>query len=171
MSTAAKTTTSRATKTDAIHLLMQDHKQVKALFKDYDKLVNTSAASSEKLDLAMKICAMLTAHTTVEEELFYPAARKALGKDEDLIDEASVEHASVKDLIAQIEGSSPGEALYDAKMKVMSEFIDHHVKEEETEMFPKLKKSSLDTEALGARMARRKEELLQEAGYEADAVS
>lgn len=170
MSTAAKTTTSRSTKTEAIHLLMQDHKQVKALFKDYQKLVDSDAADDEKLDLAMKICTMLTAHATIEEELFYPAAREALGKDENLVDEASVEHASAKDLIAQIEGSSPGDALYDAKVKVLSEYIDHHVKEEEGEMFPKLKKSSLDTETLGAEMARRKEELLQEAGYEASAV-
>ena len=111
---------------------------------------------------------MLTVHATVEEEIFYPAAREALGEEEDLIDEADVEHATAKDLIAQIEGSSPAEdALFDAKVKVLGEYIAHHVKEEEGEMFPKAKKGKLDAAALGLEIAARKDELMAEMGVEA----
>jgi hemerythrin superfamily protein len=161
-STGAKTTSAD----DAVKLLTADHKEVKALFKDYDKLVETEADDSEKLALAQQICVMLTAHATAEEELFYPAAREVLGEDEDLIDEADVEHSTAKDLIAQIEGSTPDDPLYDARVKVLGEYIDHHVKEEEGEIFPKAKKAGLDMEALGAEIAARKEELLSELGAE-----
>jgi hemerythrin superfamily protein len=112
---------------------------------------------------------MLTVHATAEEELFYPAARDALGEEEDLIDEADVEHATAKELIAQIQGSSPDDPHYDAKVKVLGEYIDHHVKEEEGEIFPKVKKGGLDTAALGAEIAQRKEELMSEMGHEASA--
>ena len=153
---------------DAIAMLTNDHKEVKALFKQYDKLVEAGAEDEEKVALAEEICLKLTVHATVEEEIFYPAAREALGDDEDLIDEADVEHATAKDLIAQLEGSTPAEdALYDAKVKVLGEYIDHHVKEEEGEIFPKAKKAKLDTAELGAEMAARKEELMTETGAEA----
>ena len=154
---------------DAIKLLMADHKEVKALFKDYEKLVKDEAADEEKQALAEEICMKLTVHATVEEELFYPAAREVLGEDEDLIDEADVEHATAKELIAQIQASSPAEELYDAKVKVLGEYIDHHVKEEEGEIFPKVKKGGMDTAALGAEIAQRKEELMSEMGHEASA--
>ena len=171
---ASKKSTSRSTGKsagdDAIKLLTADHKEVKALFKDYEKLVDGDAADDEKQALAQEICMMLTVHATVEEELFYPAAREVLGEDEDLIDEADVEHASAKDLIAQIEASSPAEELYDAKVKVLGEYIDHHVKEEEGEIFTKVKKGGLDTAALGAEIAMRKEELMAELSGEASAA-
>jgi len=154
---------------DAIALLMQDHKEVKALFKRYDKLVEDEAEDDEKQSIARQICTMLTAHATAEEEIFYPAARDALGEEEDLVDEATVEHASAKDLIAQIEASSPDEELYDAKVKVLGEYIDHHVKEEEGEMFPKVKKAKLDLAALGEEIAARKEEILDELAADAEA--
>jgi hemerythrin superfamily protein len=147
---------------DAIKLLTTDHKEVKALFKQYDELVENEAGDDEKQALAEEICQMLTVHATVEEELFYPAARDALGEDEDLVDEADIEHASAKELIAQIQGSSPEDAHYDARVKVLGEYIDHHVKEEEGEMFPKLKKAKLDVAALGAEIAIRKEQLMSE---------
>ena len=147
---------------DAIKLLTTDHKEVKKLFKAYDQLVEADGDSDEKQELARQICTMLTAHATVEEELFYPAAREVLDDDEDLVDEADVEHSTAKDLIAQIEASTPDDPLYDAKVKVLGEYIDHHVKEEEGEMFPKVRKSDLDLDALGADMAARKEELLAE---------
>ena len=176
MSTASKTPTKTATKTatkttagktarspDAIKLLMQDHKDVKALFKQYEKLASRDGEDDDKGPLAQKICTMLTVHTTVEEELFYPAARGALGEDADLVDEADVEHASAKELIAQLEASTPGEDdHYDAKVKVLGEYIDHHVKEEEGEMFPKIRKTDLDLAALGEEMAARKDELMGE---------
>ncbi|RZL30569.1 MAG: hemerythrin domain-containing protein [Rubrivivax sp.] len=148
--------------TDAVKLLTADHKEVKGLFKAYEKLVKDEADSGEKHALALQICAMLTVHATIEEEIFYPAAREALGEDEDLVDEAAVEHASAKDLIAQIEDGSPDDPLFDAKVKVLGEYIDHHVKEEEGEMFKKVGKS-LDLDALGEELAARKAELLGEA--------
>ncbi len=153
---------------DAIKLLTDDHKQVKALFKSYDKLVEGDGADEDKQALAEQICTMLTVHATAEEEIFYPAARAVLGKDQDLIDEADVEHATAKDLIAQIQTSSP-DAQYDAKVKVLGEYIDHHVKEEEGEMFPKVKKAGLDTAALGEEIATRKEELMAEVGVKSEA--
>jgi hemerythrin superfamily protein len=163
---AATTPKSASATADAIKLLIADHKEVKALFKDYEKLVDDEADSADKQQLAEQICVMLTAHATVEEEIFYPAAREALGEEEDLVDEATVEHASAKDLIAQIQASSPDDDLYDAKVTVLGEYIDHHVKEEENEMFPKLKKADIDLAALGEEIAVRKEELLAELGAE-----
>lgn len=163
---AAKTANSRSSSNtkDAIHLLTADHKEVKALFKEYDKLVEGEGADEEKQALAEEICLKLTVHATVEEEIFYPASRPVLGEHEDLIDEADVEHASAKHLIAQIQASSPQEGLYDAKVKVLGEYIDHHVKEEEGEIFPKVKKGGLDTASLGAEISARKDELLAELG-------
>lgn len=152
---------------DAIEMLKEDHKEVKALFDQYDALAEGDGEDQEKEAIAMQICRMLTVHATVEEEVFYPAARECLPDDESLIDEADVEHATAKDLIAQIEESSPGEELYDAKVKVLGEYIDHHVKEEEGEIFPKLKKAKLDTAALGAEMAARKHELTAQTSVEA----
>ena len=149
---------------DAIKLLTADHKEVKDLFDQYQKLVDADAKDADKEALAQKICTMLTVHATVEEELFYPAAREVLGKDEDLVDEAAVEHTSAKDLIAQIEASTPDEPLYDAKVKVLGEYIEHHVKEEEGEMFPKMKKSKVDLDTLGADIAVRKTQLMDELG-------
>lgn len=148
---------------DAIKLLVTDHKEVKALFKAYDKLVKDEADADEKQATAHKICNLLTVHATVEEEIFYPAARSAI-KEQDLIDEATVEHATAKDLIAQIESMSPGDDLYDAKVKVLNEYIEHHVQEEEEELFPKVKKTELDLAELGTQMSTRKEELLAELG-------
>jgi hemerythrin superfamily protein len=147
---------------DAIDLLIKDHREVKALFKAYDKLVKAEADAGEKQVVAAQICVMLTAHATAEEELFYPRAREVLAEDEDLVDEADVEHASAKELIAQIEAGSPDDPLYDAKVKVLGEYIDHHVKEEEGEMFPKIRKSDLDLDALGEEIAARKSELMGE---------
>ena len=144
---------------NAITLLTADHRDVKRLFKAYEKLVKSDAEGSERQALARQICRMLTAHATVEEEIFYPAAREAIG-EEDLLDEAEVEHASAKSLIAQIEASGPDEALYDAKVTVLGEYIDHHVQEEEGEMFPKCRESAMNLKALGASMATRKQELL-----------
>jgi hemerythrin superfamily protein len=146
-------------KTDAIKLLTEDHKEVRKLFDEYRKLSEKQAPADERQALATRICGMLTVHTTIEEELFYPLAREALGKEADLIDEATVEHASAKDLIAQIEGSSPDESLYDAKVTVLGEYIQHHVKEEEGEIFPKLRKTELDLAVLGTEMAQRKQAL------------
>jgi hemerythrin superfamily protein len=170
--TARKTTSSsdksssrkREAGTDAVALLKQDHQEVQALFDQYDELIEADDTPDEqKQQLAEQICAMLTVHAQIEEEIFYPAARRSLDEP-DLIDEATVEHATAKDLIAQIQDGSPDEELYDAKVKVLGEYIRHHVKEEEGEMFPKLKKSDIDLAGLGTQMAERKQELMAEVG-------
>ena len=163
----SQTKLSKSAAPDAIGLLTTDHKEVKALFKQYDKLVESDGSDDEKQALAEQICQMLTVHATIEEELFYPAAREVLGEDADLVDEADIEHESAKELIAQIQGSLPDDDHFDARVKVLGEYIDHHVKEEEGEMFPKVKKGKLDTASLGALLSARKEELVAELGEEA----
>jgi len=150
----------KASKNEAIAQLTADHARVKKLFKQYDKLAKGEAPANQRQQLAATICAELTAHATAEEEIFYPAARSAL-PEPDLVDEADVEHASAKDLIAQIESSSPSDDHYDAKVKVLGEYIDHHVAEEEGEMFPKVRRAKVDTVALGERIAARKAQILQ----------
>lgn len=154
---------------DAIALLKADHAEVKQCFKDYQKLVDSEADADMRQPLAQKICALLTVHATIEEEIFYPAARELLEDDASLVDEADVEHASAKDLIAQIESMDADDALYDAKVKVLGEYIDHHVQEEQDEMFPKLKEAGMDTKAIGEQLLARKETLMSELGVAADA--
>ncbi|MDB5801061.1 MAG: hemerythrin [Rhodocyclales bacterium] len=139
---------------NAITLLVKDHAEVKEMFKKFEGLSDRSKASKKKI--ADAICEALTLHTQIEEEIFYPAARAAI-KDGDLMDEALVEHASAKELIAQIQSMDPDDELYDAKVKVLSEQIEHHVEEEETEMFPKVRRTGLDLVALGKEMAARRE--------------
>jgi hemerythrin superfamily protein len=146
---------------DAINLLMADHKAVKMLFKEFEKLAKDDDTEEQKEAVVQKICDALTVHVQVEEEIFYPAVRAAI-EDDALLDEAEVEHATAKDLIAQLQEMVPGDNLYDAKVKVLSEYIDHHVKEEEDEMFPKTRKSDVDLSVLGRTMAARKEALKEE---------
>ena len=141
---------------NAISLLMKDPKTVKALFEQYEGLSDRSFATKKKL--ADQICHELTVHTQIEEEIFYPAVRRPI-HDGDLMDEAVVEHASAKELIAQILAMDPSEDLYDAKVTVLSEQIEHHVQEEEGDMFPKVRKTGVDLDALGEQMAARKEQL------------
>lgn len=142
---------------DAVALLKQDHDEVKAMFDQYEALGERAFAGKKKL--AEKICLELTKHAIAEEEIFYPAVRADAEDAEDLVDEATVEHATAKDLIAQIHGMDPHDDLYDAKVKVLGEYIDHHVKEEESEMFPLAKKASIDLTALGARIQERKDQI------------
>src|SRR3979411_2620767 len=147
---------------DAIALLKSDHKKVKALFSEFDKL-KADGANEDKAAIVAQICKELKSHTAIEEEIFYPAVRKAI-EDSDLMDEALVEHAGAKDLVAQLEDASPDDDLYDAKLTVLGEQIEHHVKEEEGQMFPKAKKAKVDTEALGATMFKRKTALKETMG-------
>jgi hemerythrin-like domain-containing protein len=153
--------TSRATAPDAIALLKADHAAVSKMFKEYDGLGDK--AHAKKLKLARKICTELKIHTQIEEEIFYPATRAALPKEDDLLDEAQVEHDGAKDLIMQIDAMEPGDDLFDAKVTVLSEYIKHHVKEEHEEMFPKVRKTDLDLKELGMRLAFRKAELAKRA--------
>jgi hemerythrin superfamily protein len=138
-------------------MLRADHKKVSGLFAEFEK----ARSSIRKKALVSEICNELEVHTKLEEEIFYPAVKAAL-KDRELVPEAQVEHSAVKDLIAQIQDVEPGDEMYDARVKVMHEFVKHHVKEEQNEMFPKVKASKLDLKQLGDQMALRKEELLSE---------
>lgn len=158
-SSARKSATREAgTKTpDAVALLVADHREVEKYFADFEK----ARSDKRKKELADKICLALKVHTQIEEESFYPASREYLD-DEDIVDEAVVEHASAKDLIAQIESMNPGDELYDAKVKVLGEMIEHHVEEEEKEYFPQVKKTDMDLQGLGEQMAARKAELMAE---------
>ncbi len=150
-----KTPAKKVTPKNATAMLKADHKLVSGLFEEFE---NTKS-DARKTSIVEQICKELTIHAQIEEEIFYPAVKAAL-KDHELVPEATVEHASVKDLIAAVQGKAPYGEMYDAKVKVMSEFVKHHVKEEEKEMFVKARETKLDMEALGAKMASRKEELM-----------
>ena len=140
---------------DALSLLEADHREVEDYFEAYESLTD----EADKKALADKICLALKVHTQIEEEFFYPSAREKTG-DNDLIDEAIVEHMGAKTLIAQIEAGLPGQPLYDAKVKVLGEQVRHHVEEEEKELFPEVRAANLDLDALGAKLATRKAELM-----------
>ena len=159
--TSPKQTTASAGKIDAIKLLTDDHKEVHKMFVQYAKLCKDEAVGTERQPVAEQICMALTVHAAIEEEIFYPEARAA-GVAAHLLDEAEVEHASVKELIAQIQGMDPDDALYDAKVTVLSEYVDHHVAEEQDEMFPKCRESAMDLKALGTLLTARKAELMAE---------
>jgi hemerythrin superfamily protein len=162
MNTIKKHTADRpATAADAITMLTTDHRKVKALFEEFEELKESDASDDEKAALVQKICNELKVHAGIEEEIFYPAVREEID-DGDLMDEALVEHAGAKALIAQLEQMSPNDELYDAKVTVLGQQIQHHVKEEEREMFPKAKKAKVDTAALGLQMTERKSELMDE---------
>lgn len=140
---------------DAVALLRADHQRVGALFAEY----KGSRSAARKKQIVSQICTELSVHAQVEEEIFYPAVKRAL-KDKVLVPEATVEHATLKTLIAQVEGQTPDGEMFDAKIKVLAEYVKHPVKEEQGEMFPKAKASRLDLLALGQQIAERKAELL-----------
>lgn len=143
---------------DAIKLLKADHREVSDLLEEFE-----SADHEEKARIAQRICAALTVHAQIEEELLYPEAREALDEeDRELVNEADVEHASIKQLVAEVEDSGPEDEHFDARVTVIGEYVKHHVKEEEKELFPKLRETELDLDELGARLATRKAELMGE---------
>jgi len=150
------TARARGKQADAIALLKADHRQVEAWFSQFAK----SKSQQKKQQLATQICDALTVHTTIEEEIFYPAFIEATG-DKDTHHEAVVEHAGAKNLIAEIQSMTPDDDYYDAKVTVLSEMIKHHVKEEEQPggMFAEAKKSDMDLQGLGEQLNARKQEL------------
>ena len=142
----------------AIATLMADHRKVEALFEKYEQA--KEAEDDSRRDIAEAICAELTVHTTVEEEIFYPWLREALDEDEmEMVEEAQVEHNGAKELIEQIQDAAQVDAVFDAKMKVLSEYIKHHVKEEEHEIFPAVAAEKEDLDELGEQIEARKIEL------------
>ena len=144
-------------KPDAIALLKADHREVEALFEKFEK----ASGDGRKRDIAQRICMELTIHAQIEEEIFYPACEGKI--EDDLLKEAYVEHDGAKVLIAEIEAGGPDDDFYDAKVKVLSEQIEHHVEEEEKRMegmFSQARKAGLDMDALGDQLRARKEELM-----------
>jgi hypothetical protein len=144
----------------AVQLLKKDHREVEHMFDEYEQLEK----DAEKLALFQKIALSLKVHTTIEEEIFYPEERGEV--EDDMLDEAFVEHDSAKKLIAEIEAMEPGDEFYDAKVKVLGEYIKHHVKEEEQPggIFAQAKKGEEDLDEMGERLKERKEELMAKMG-------
>jgi hemerythrin-like domain-containing protein len=161
---ARSTQSSSDSPRDAIALLKQDHRTVSELFEEFAK-----ADEEEQSAIAQRVCQLLTVHATIEEELLYPAAKQAFEdeEDDDLVNEAEVEHGSAKELIAKIEGMTTDDEHFKATVSVLGEYIKHHVKEEENELFPQLKKTELDLKELGSRLADRKFALMEQMGIEA----
>ncbi len=144
----------------AIDLLKEDHDKVKKAFKEFEKMDRSDTETCRQL--VRTVCDDLRVHTMLEEEIFYPAVREAI-EDEDIMNEAAVEHETAKTLIEQLENMEPDDPNYFATFTVLGEYVMHHVKEEEGEMFPQAKKAKeLDLEALGEQMRTRKEELMAE---------
>ena len=156
--------TTRRKKEDAIQLLKQDHREVEELFREFDKLEEEGGGAVEPI--IATACTELKIHDKLETEVFYPAIRESVSDEEiiDLLDEAEVEHTSVRELIQKIEGMSADDEKRNAHFTVLKEYVKHHVKEEEKEMFPKLKKLDVDLKGLGARMKERKLALMEEMG-------
>jgi hemerythrin superfamily protein len=143
---------------DALALLKGDHQEVAALLEDFDE-----AEEDDKQDIAADICRALTVHAQIEEEIFYPAAREVLADDDlELVNEADVEHGAVKQLIAQLEDLDGSDDHFDAMVTVLGEYVKHHVREEENELFPRIEATDLDLAALGQALAERKFELSAE---------
>jgi hypothetical protein len=138
---------------DAITLLKQDHEAVRQMFEEFEK-----ADEDRKFELAAEICQALTVHSTIEEEIFYPQVREAI-EAEDMMLEAEIEHDTVKDLIERVQEGEVDETQLSAIIKVMNEYVNHHVNEEQRRMFPRVKRSDIDLEALGKELLERKMEL------------
>lgn len=163
----ARSTPNRASDSprDAVALLKQDHRTVEALFEQFE-----DADEGEQSTIAERVCQLLTVHAQIEEEILYPAAKEAFEDEEDseLVSEAEVEHGSAKELIAKIEAMTSEDESFKATVKVLGEYIKHHVKEEEEEMFPKLKKTELDLKELGSQLADRKFALMEQMGISSE---
>ena len=157
---ASKRTSSSTTRSqDAIALLKADHRAVEKLFGQFEKAKD----EGRKQQIAQQICMELRIHTQIEEEIFYPTSREFLNDDE-IVNEAIVEHQGAKELIEQIEAMPPSDEMYDAKVTVLQEMIEHHVQEEEKTYFPQLQKSDMDLKAIREQLAERKQELMAEMG-------
>jgi hemerythrin superfamily protein len=149
---------------DAIALLKQDHRAVEALFDEFE-----NAEESEQSELATRICQMLTVHTQIEEELLYPQAKEAFDEEDDeMVYEAEIEHNAAKELIAKIEAATPEDPEFKPLVTVLGEYVRHHVREEEKELFPALKDTDVDLKEMGSQLAQRKMQLMEQMGIEAE---
>ena len=145
---------------DAIDLLRTDHAEVETLFRDYHALAEGGASAGDRRSLSTRICGLVAVHSMIEEDIFYPAAQQA-GVDAALLQEAAVEHRAAKDLIFRIGESRASDTDYDAQMKVLREYVTHHVAEEEEELFAECRKADVDMQQIGARLQLRKEQLMR----------
>lgn len=144
---------------NAIELLKHDHREVESMFKQLD----AEDESRSRIEIAQHICLSLIVHSTIEEEIFYPAARAALDEeDREMVAEAKVEHGSLKRLIEEISGSGARDEMLEARLTVLKEYVQHHVKEEEHELMPAVKKTDLDLDALGRDLEQRKKALMED---------
>ena len=150
----------------ALELLSADHRKVERLFAEYERM--KEAEDDSRVALAQRVCTEITIHAQVEEDLLYPWLRENMD-DTEMVAEALVEHASAKQLIAEIMGAGEADEAYDAKVKVLSEYIKHHVKEEENEIFPEVSSEQEELDELGQELAARKAELMEEAGISGEA--
>ena len=148
----------KSSKSDVLSLLKADHDKVRKMFKEFEKL--EADDSEEKAQLVKQTCAELKVHTQIENEIVYPAIRQAI-EDDDMMDEALVEHEAAEELISQLEELQPGDELFEAKFTVLGEYVNHHIAEEQKEMFPKAKKADIDLVSLGEQVAERKKELMK----------
>ena len=149
---------SPARQPDAVEFLKSQHREVEELFKQFDKLGEDGSAAAKE-PIVRLACEKLTVHAAIEEEVFYPAAREVDDTDS-LLNEAEVEHSTLKDLIATLDAMDAADPMFSATFTVLSEYVKHHVKEEENELFPKVKKSDLDLEALGLELSARTDDLV-----------
>jgi hemerythrin superfamily protein len=140
---------------DGVSDLMRDHRTVEQLFKDFEE---SKEGGSGKQAIVAEIIQELRVHMAIEEEIFYPTAREFV--EADMVNEAVVEHQGAKDLMDQLEAMEASDEMYDAKVKVLQEQVEHHVEEEEGEFFPECRKSAMDLKGIGDQMAARKEELM-----------
>lgn len=143
---------------DALDMLQAEHQAILALFAEYRQLAGHEASLARRKALAEQICMELTIHSKLEDELLYPLARDAI-RDDDLLDEAEVEHASCRDLIGQILAMRPADSLYDARVTVLGEYVEHHVREEQSVLFARLRKCGRDMGRLARLLAERRREL------------
>ena len=143
---------------DALELLKADHDKVKSLFREFEDLRGSDDEDERKGELVDEICYELTVHTMIEDEIFYPVLRSVID-DDDMMDEADVEHAGARELISQLEVMYPCDDHYDATVTVLGEEIAHHIEKEEADMFDAARQAGLDLDELGEQLAARKEEL------------
>lgn len=159
----------RAAGPDVLELLEADHRRVQQLLDDFE---DSDGDEAEQIELAQQICDELRVHARVEEELFYPAMRRVLDEDgARLLDAALVEHASAEDLVAKVDASDPTDELFRARVEVLGVYVDHHIVEEESELFALVRDSSLDRRALGAALQARREELLADMGLDPEVLA
>jgi hemerythrin superfamily protein len=169
-SRAAPRAAGRTSRQDMLKMLAEDHRKVVEMFDRFEKMKDAGDPDTEAKQMLVEVCcAELTVHAQLEEELFYPALRDAID-DMDLLDEAEVEHASAKQLMAELAAMQPDDDLYDAKFTVLGEYVKHHIEEEEKEIFPKAKKAKLGLAAMAEEARERKMQIRDELGLEPDGL-